>query len=221
VWTSAGRRKAAKKRKGKHLSSKTRSKISRSLKGKKHPHKGHKVSAATRKKLSKALKGRKHPHKGHKASAAARKKISAKLKGRHHKGHKTSAATRAKLSKALKGKKHPHKGAHVHHKVTHRRHSSSRVSRHVTKRTGTYRRFVRIGHRHRMFQKFGRGHVHGRTNLQVVSKASGHRIVPQRMRISNQTLLQNKLGRRLLPAIHGRTNRRLILGALHRRRRRP
>lgn len=60
------------------------------------------MSAATKAKISRALKGRKHPHKGHRLSAAARAKISAALRGKHHKGHKESAATRAKISAALR-----------------------------------------------------------------------------------------------------------------------
>lgn len=65
MFTDTGRRKAARSRRGKHLSAATKKKISRSLKGKRHPHKGHKQSKATRAKISKALKGKKHPHKGH------------------------------------------------------------------------------------------------------------------------------------------------------------
>lgn len=218
-WTAAGRRKAAKKRRGRHLSAKTRAKISAK-------RRGHHLKASTRKKIAQKMKGKKHPHKGHRISPATRKKIAARLKGRHHKGHRMSAEQRKKLSLALKGRKHPHKGAHVKHKVTHRRATHYRRVTHRTQRRGNvrpsmYKRLVHIGRRHRRFDRFGRGHVHGRSNLQVVTKAAGHRIVAKKMRMSNQTILQNKLGRRLLPAIHGRTNRRLVLGALHRRRRRP
>jgi hypothetical protein len=211
-WTNAGRRKAAKKRKGRHLSAKTRAKIAAK-------RRGHHLKASTRKKISQRLKGRKHPHKGHKMSSVTRKKISARLKGRHHKGHKPSAATRAKLSKALKGKKHPHKGSHVKHKFHHRK-VTHRTKRRNNVRPAMYKRLVRIGRRHHRFQKFGRGHVHGRSNLQIVQKAAGHRIVPKKMKISNQTVLQNKLGRKIMPALHGRTNRRLVLGSLNKRRRR-
>ena len=64
------------------------------------------MSAATKAKLSKALKGKKHPHKGHKMSAAARAKLSKEMKGkhRHHKGHKESAATRAKIAAKLRAR---------------------------------------------------------------------------------------------------------------------
>lgn len=80
-WSAAARAKAAAHRRGKHLSVKTRARISAAKKGKKHPHKGHKQSTVTRKKISAALKA--HKHKGHKISAATRAKIAAKLKGRH------------------------------------------------------------------------------------------------------------------------------------------
>lgn len=83
-WTDAGRRKAALKRKGRHLSKATKDKISKALRGKKHPHKGHPQSKTARERISAALKGKKHPHKGHKMSAATRAKISAALKGKHH-----------------------------------------------------------------------------------------------------------------------------------------
>ena len=211
-WTNAGRRKAAKKRRGHHLSAKTRAKIAAK-------RRGHHLKASTRKKISQRLKGRKHPHKGHKISAATRKKIAAKLKGRHHKGHKLTAAQRKKLSERMKGKKHPHKGSHVKHKFHHRK-VTHRTKRRAMVRPGTRKRLVIIGRRHKRFQKFGRGHVPGRSNIQIVQKAAGHRIKSTKMRVSNQTVLQNKLGRRLLPAAHGRSNRRLVLGSLRRRRRR-
>jgi hypothetical protein len=61
---------------------------------------GHPQSAATRAKISKALKGKRHPHRGVSPSAAARAKLSAALKGKPHphkgvKGpHKRKSATR-------------------------------------------------------------------------------------------------------------------------------
>jgi hypothetical protein len=60
------------------------------------------MSAATKAKLSRAMKGKKHPHKGHPMSAAARAKLSAALKGKHHKGHAESASTRAKIAAKLR-----------------------------------------------------------------------------------------------------------------------
>jgi len=77
-----------KTRRGHPVSPATRAKISRALKGKRHPHKGwhghhRKLSAATRTKISKALKGKHHPHRGHRQSAATRRKISKSLRGRH------------------------------------------------------------------------------------------------------------------------------------------
>lgn len=52
--------------------------------GKRHVggHKGHRMTAAQKAKISKALKGKKHPHRGHAATAATRAKISAALKKR-------------------------------------------------------------------------------------------------------------------------------------------
>lgn len=51
-WTDAGRRKAAARRRGRHLSAATRAKMSKAHRHKHHKHKGHKQSAATRRKLS-------------------------------------------------------------------------------------------------------------------------------------------------------------------------
>ncbi|WP_134667844.1 NUMOD3 domain-containing DNA-binding protein [Amycolatopsis sp. CFH S0078] len=74
-----------------HLSAATKTKISHTLSGKRHPHRGHALSAAARRKIAVAvsarLKGRPHPHKGHHLSNAAREKMSRTLKAKAHTRH--------------------------------------------------------------------------------------------------------------------------------------
>lgn len=91
-------------RRGHPVSAATREKLSKALRGKKHPHKGHAVSAATRAKLAAAKKGKKHPHRGHPLTAATRAKLAAARRGKKspHKGHAISSATRAKIAEALR-----------------------------------------------------------------------------------------------------------------------
>lgn len=97
--------------KGKKLSDKTKSKISKALKGRK----GRKSSIETRKKISEILKGNKNSV-GRKHSSETKQKISEAGKGQKHseeakqkmsaarKGRKYSAKTKRKMSEAQKGK---------------------------------------------------------------------------------------------------------------------
>lgn len=157
--------------------------------------KGRHRSAATRARISHAQKGKHHRHKGHAQTAVTRKKLSLAAKRRTHKHHVVSQSTRHKLSAAQKGHKHPHKGVHEKHKhyIERKRHKNPR---------------------HKRLRR-----VPGATNIQVLSRLSKHRIRTTRRRISNQTLLQQKLHRLLMSPTRSRTNRKIIHDANKRRRR--
>ena len=72
--------------KGKHLSEKTRRKLSESLKGRDAWNKGKHHSDDTRRKISKANKGKSSPRKGVTLSEETRRKMSEAHKGRRTKG---------------------------------------------------------------------------------------------------------------------------------------
>lgn len=189
AWTKAARDAAARKRRGHHLTKSARAKISAHMKGRKR-------SATTRHRISAAQKGKHHHHKGHRMSSATRQKLSAAAKKRAHaRSHKLTSTARAKISAMQKGKHHPHKGAHEKHK-----HYIEKKRRKTA--------------RHHKLRR-----VPGKTNLQVLSRLSKHRIKTTRRRISNQTLLQQKLHRLLMPPVRSRTNRKIIHDLDKRRRR--
>jgi hypothetical protein len=131
------------------MSAAARAKLSREMKGRRHPHKGHRMSAATREKISRALKGkhhkkRRHHHKGHKESAATRAKIAAKLRA--------DAARRRKARTAKDALKRRRKVHVSHHRGTtfgpHRRHLHKRPPHYIRHRRTTGRH-VRLARMHR------------------------------------------------------------------------
>lgn len=176
VWTAADRAKAARKRRGHHLSRKTRAKISA--------------------KVSKRQRGRKHPHKGHRNSTTTRKKISNALKGRKRTKRRTlTASERKAIADRQRGKKHPHKGSKGIHHIMSKRKKSNRLVHHRMQTHGTvfkthhrlaqhFKRLTQIHHRKHggmsneavLNKKLRRpilGRQHGMTNKGVLH-TSGH-----------------------------------------------
>jgi len=131
--------------------------------GKRHVggHKGHRMSAAQKAKISKALKGKKHPHKGHSPTAATRAKIGAALRkrdaARGTRRPRATTGTRHLSAKSLGNLRRPAKGAfhryvmarglrtHKFHSGTHRLISSTTYrSRKSLLHTKVRRRRTRI-----------------------------------------------------------------------------
>ena len=136
------------------MSAATKAKLSKAMKGKRHPHKGHPMSAAAREKLSRAMRGRHHKHKGHKESAATRAKIAAKLRA--------DALRRRKTRTTKDALKRRHKVRVSHHHGTtfgpHRRHLHKRPPHYIRHRRTTGHH-VRLSHLHRPHpQRISRHH---------------------------------------------------------------
>jgi hypothetical protein len=136
-------------------------------------------------------------------SSVTRKKLSAKLKGRKVHHRKMSQVARKKLSDRLKGKHHPHKGV----RGPHRRRSGH-----------PHRAIKHLNHRRRR-RHVSPHRIPGQNNARVLGKLAHRRIRPMRNKVSNDTNLQRRLHRRLLPPHHGQTNRRIIRNAKRKRRR--
>ena len=140
------------------MSAAARAKLSRKMKGRKHPHKGHPMSAATRDKISQALRGRRHKHRGHPESAATRAKISAKLKAdalRRRSARLARAAEKAKTRRAKKRHVSRHRGTTF---GPHRRRLHKRPP-HYIRHHRTTGHHVRLSHLHRPHpQRISRHH---------------------------------------------------------------
>ena len=151
------------------------------------------MSAAARAKLSRELKGKKHPHKGHPMSAAARAKISAALRGKRHKGHRESSATRAKISAKLRAdalRRRKARLSRAMERAKARKAKRLRVSHHHGTTFGPHRRRL-----HKRPPHYIR---HRRTTGKHVRLARLHRPHPQRIsrhhRLSSLNRRRRKFG---------------------------